>query len=398
MNKHSIDYMHECIVNDFNDYENLVICRELVAQLSKRPQPQGMDYDTAENSYVDDLYTACGYNDFCLRELQMSLYPEKEAAPPLYPNEDSFFCHMFDTIFFFLCNRLDDDINSIENTLCADDIQTFLLLVELFARGSSRCEYRGWRESIVEFTKIDKSAVKDAFVASSYLANCYWYGVGVPQSFHQAEFWKQYSLNLLYTYRDFYEDPIDCEGFISGVLDEIGRLSVSCHIQRNLPDALYTDEQWGCISDFGCMPTELVAIGRAEKLDTPYISHTSSLVMQMIQKTSLEELKQMGHTYLNYVRRNSSKNPLEDWKQAVNYYYAGAAQGDAECAAAVGYCCEMDPRGSNLPLALAWYQHAAKAGSAWAMEKVATFYEEGYGCTANRALADACRETLKYMR
>lgn len=87
-----------------------------------------------------------------------------------------------------------------------------------------------------------------------------------------------------------------------------------------------------------------------------------------------------------------------DWKQAVNYYYAGAAQGDAECAAAVGYCCEMDPRGSNLPLALAWYQHAAKAGSAWAMEKVATFYEEGYGCTANRALADACRETLKYMR
>lgn len=90
MNKHSIDYMHECIVNDFNDYENLVICRELVAQLSKRPQPQGMDYDTAENSYVDDLYTACGYNDFCLRELQMSLYPEKEAAPPLYPNEDSF--------------------------------------------------------------------------------------------------------------------------------------------------------------------------------------------------------------------------------------------------------------------------------------------------------------------
>lgn len=85
-------------------------------------------------------------------------------------------------------------------------------------------------------------------------------------------------------------------------------------------------------------------------------------------------------------------------KLEADYYYAGAAQGDAECAAAVGYCCEMDPRGSNLPLALAWYQHAAKAGSAWAMEKVATFYEEGYGCTANRALADACRETLKYMR
>ena len=117
-------------------------------------------------------------------------------------------------------------------------------------------------------------------------------------------------------------------------------MSVCCHIQRNLPDALYTDEQWGCISDFGCMPTELVAIGRAEKLDTPYISHTSSLVMQMIQKTSLEELKQMGHTYLNYVRRNSSKNPLEDWKLAVNYYYAGAAQGDAAGAGLVPARCQ----------------------------------------------------------
>lgn len=246
-------------------------------------------------------------------------------------------------------------------------------------------------------TEIDDLAVWFASYGADTLSDCYKYGVGVPQSFHQAALWEQYAINLYYIYRDYYNKSDD-ESYRDSRLDEIGRLSVSCHIQRNLPDALYTDEQWGCISDFGCMPTELVALSRAEKPDTPYISHTSSLVMQMIQKTSLEELKQMGHTYLNYVRRNSSKNPLEDWKQAVNYYYAGAAQGDAECAAAVGYCCEMDPRGSNLPLALAWYQHAAKAGSAWAMEKVATFYEEGYGCTANRALADACRETLKYMR
>lgn len=161
---------------------------------------------------------------------------------------------------------------------------------------------------------------------------------------------------------------------------------------------MYSDGTLNTYLTGGCRAVSIEDCSPSEKPDTPYISHTSSLVMQMIQKTSLEELKQMGHTYLNYVRRNSSKNPLEDWKQAVNYYYAGAAQGDAECAAAVGYCCEMDPRGSNLPLALAWYQHAAKAGSAWAMEKVATFYEEGYGCTANRALADACRETLKYMR
>lgn len=77
MNDHSIGYMHECIVNDFNDYENLVICRELVAQLSKRPQPQGMDYDTAENSYVDDLYTACGYNDFCLRNSKCRFIPRR---------------------------------------------------------------------------------------------------------------------------------------------------------------------------------------------------------------------------------------------------------------------------------------------------------------------------------
>ena len=283
--------------------------------------------------------------------------------------------------------HLKRDLNNTENTLCADDIKTLLLQNEFFARGG----YKYFS------TEIDDLAVWFASYGADTLSDCYKYGVGVPQSFHQAALWEQYAINLYYIYRDYYNKSDD-ESYRDSRLDEIGRLSVSCHIQRNLPDALYTDEQWGCISDFGCMPTELVALSRAEKPDTPYISHTSSLVMQMIQKTSLEELKQMGHTYLNYVRRNSSKNPLEDWKQAVNYYYAGAAQGDAECAAAVGYCCEMDPRGSNLPLALAWYQHAAKAGSAWAMEKVATFYEEGYGCTANRALADACRETLKYMR
>ena len=281
-----------------------------------------------------------------------------------------------------LNNHLKRDLNNTENTLCADDIKTLLLQNEFFARGG----YKYYS------TEIDDLAVWFASYGADTLSDCYKYGVGVPQSFHQAAFWEQYAINLYYICRDYYNKSDD-ESYRNSRLDEIGRLSVSCHIQRNLPDALYTDEQWGCISDFGCMPTELVALSRAEKPDTPYISHTSSLVMQMIQKTSLEELKQMGHTYLNYVRRNSSKNPLEDWKQAANYYYAGAAQGDAECAAAVGYCC-----GSNLPLALAWYQHAAKAGSAWAMEKVATFYEEGYGCTANRALADACRETLKYMR
>lgn len=158
------------------------------------------------------------------------------------------------------------------------------------------------------------------------------------------------------------------------------------------PEALqhqgYTEEE----------TAQITAQLRADKLPN---GHTPEAIAQRLWRVVGNHAglaKQYGHTYLNYVRRNSSKNPLEDWKQAVNYYYAGAAQGDAECAAAVGYCCEMDPRGSNLPLALAWYQHAAKAGSAWAMEKVATFYEEGYGCTANRALADACRETLKYMR
>ena len=43
MNEHVADDMHACMVHDFNDYENLVICRSLVAQLSGRPQPQGMD-------------------------------------------------------------------------------------------------------------------------------------------------------------------------------------------------------------------------------------------------------------------------------------------------------------------------------------------------------------------
>lgn len=351
------------------------------------PMPQGMDYDPKSDSYEEDVRRECGRIDFHLQKLQLSLYPNEEAAPLLHPDNECASTDAFVSSYDSLINHLRRDLNNTENTLCADDIKTLLLQNEFFARGG----YKYYS------TEIDDLAVLFASYGADTLSECYKYGVGVPQSFHQAALWEQYAINLYYIYRDYYNKSDD-ESYRNFRLDEIGRLSVCCHIQRNLPDALYTDEQWGCISDFGCMPTELVAIGRAEKLDTPYISHTSSLVMQMIQKTSLEELKQMGHTYLNYVRRNSSKNPLEDWKLAVNYYYAGAAQGDAECAAAVGYCCEMDPRGPNLPLALAWYRHAAKAGSAWAMEKVATFYEEGYGCTANRALADACRETLKYMR
>ena len=355
MNEHSISYMQKCMAHGFNDYENLVICRDLLAQISKRPMPQGMDYDPKSDSYEEDVRRECGRIDFHLQELQLSLYPNEEAAPLLYPDNECASTDAFVSSYDSLNNHLKRDLNNTENTLCADDIKTLLLQNEFFARGG----YKYFS------TEIDDLAVWFASYGADTLSDCYKYGVGVPQSFHQAALWEQYAINLYYIYRDYYNKSDD-ESYRDSRLDEIGRLSVSCHIQRNLPDALYTDEQWGCISDFGCMPTELVALSRAEKPDTPYISHTSSLVMQMIQKTSLEELKQMGHTYLNYVRRNSSKNPLEDWKQAVNYYYAGAAQGDAECAAAVGYCCEMDPRGSNLPLALAWYQHAAKAGAAGA--------------------------------
>lgn len=78
---------------------------------------------------AEDLYTACGYHDFCLRELQLSLYPKKKAAPPLYPDEASSFTRMLDTIISFLFHRLDNDINHVKNTLCADDIKTLLLLV-----------------------------------------------------------------------------------------------------------------------------------------------------------------------------------------------------------------------------------------------------------------------------
>lgn len=51
MNEHSISYMQKCMAHDFNDYENLVICRDLLAQISKRPMPQGMDYDPKSDSF-----------------------------------------------------------------------------------------------------------------------------------------------------------------------------------------------------------------------------------------------------------------------------------------------------------------------------------------------------------
>ena len=81
MNEHSISYMQKCMAHDFNDYENLVICRDLLAQISKRPMPQGMDYDPKSDSYEEDVRRECGRIDFHLQELQLSLYPNEEAAP-----------------------------------------------------------------------------------------------------------------------------------------------------------------------------------------------------------------------------------------------------------------------------------------------------------------------------
>ena len=67
MNEHSISYMQKCMAHDFNDYENLVICRDLLAQISKRPMPQGMDYDPKSDSYEEDVRRECGRIDFHLR-------------------------------------------------------------------------------------------------------------------------------------------------------------------------------------------------------------------------------------------------------------------------------------------------------------------------------------------
>lgn len=87
MNEHVADDMHACMVHDFNDYENLVICRSLVAQLSGRPQPQGMDYD----SYAEDLYTACGYHDFCLAGAPAVALPEEEGCASALPGRGFLF-------------------------------------------------------------------------------------------------------------------------------------------------------------------------------------------------------------------------------------------------------------------------------------------------------------------
>lgn len=85
MNEHSISYMQKCMAHDFNDYKNLVICRDLLAQISKRPMPQGMDYDPKSDSYEEDVRRECGRIDFHLQKLQLSLYPNEEAAPLLHP-------------------------------------------------------------------------------------------------------------------------------------------------------------------------------------------------------------------------------------------------------------------------------------------------------------------------
>lgn len=127
MNEHSISYMQKCMAHDFNDYENLVICRDLLAQISKRPMPQGMDYDPKSDSYEEDVRRECGRIDFHLQELQLSLYPNEEAAPLLYPDNECASTDAFVSSYDSLNNHLKRDLNNTENTLCADDIKTLLL-------------------------------------------------------------------------------------------------------------------------------------------------------------------------------------------------------------------------------------------------------------------------------
>lgn len=174
MNEHSISYMQKCMAHDFNDYKNLVICRDLLAQISKRPMPQGMDYDPKSDSYEEDVRRECGRIDFHLQKLQLSLYPNEEAAPLLHPDNECASTDAFVSSYDSLINHLRRDLNNTENTLCADDIKTLLLQNEFFARGG----YKYYS------TEIDDLAVLFASYGADTLSECYKYGVGVPQSFH----------------------------------------------------------------------------------------------------------------------------------------------------------------------------------------------------------------------
>lgn len=155
------------------------------------------------------------------------------------------------------------------------------------------------------------------------------------------------------------------------------------------------------MEDYFRLPTEYVALLSqmlpAQRESGNSLADNFDAFMQNLRSTMKhpfpDECRQHGHEELYALERSGGRQAAGHWNAAVGYYLSAALQGDAEAAAGLGYCCEHAPDGVQAPsrqLALQWYQHAAKAGSAWAMQRVGEYYDMGLCGPADHEMARRC--------
>lgn len=163
------------------------------------------------------------------------------------------------------------------------------------------------------------------------------------------------------------------------------------------------------LEDYAALPTEYTALlsqmlAAEKKHGTSPSANNFEEFMQGLRDCLKypfpDECRKLGHNELYASLKPDSPYAMSHWKAAVEYYLNAAVQGDAEAAAGVGYCCEHVPGSSSntyRQLAMQWYQHAAKAGSAWAMNRVGRFYDQGLCGPIDHEMANRCFELARAM-
>lgn len=297
-------------------------------------------------------------------------------------------------------------------------------------------------------------------VGAFVLGYFYLYGAGVTQSLHQAFYFLQLAANISQFYIANHEymqkDP---DGYIQTILEvtssedewkdltaeerkelaskviddlhasvgkndlyaehsaQFGALSMATLVQLYITMQPHTPNLtvlgYGAgeqMEDYIAIPTEYTALlnqmlAAEKKHGNPTIAGDLEQHMQGLRNCLKypfpDECRQKGHDELRAAMRTlNDQYAMEHWQLATGCYLCAAIQGDAEAAAGMGYCCEHVPghlTDTYRQLAMQWYQHAAKAGSAWAMQRVGQYYDQGLCGPIDHKMANRCFELARKM-
>lgn len=355
--------------------------------------------------------------------LHYTVDSETPNGVPLY----DIFCDEYNQLMLTIVNSLEPE----NPTPCQTDMDMLIRLAEYGARRGNPLSYFA-------------------------MSVCYLYGFGVAQSLHQSLYFMQLyaAINRFYlaltqsidkgpesvaddllAYMDpdhLYDQnpaarrmtrqnvinflrPLTKDDFTFAQDNLFNALYLASHVQMYItkqpytPNLLTLDTATGTsAADYIAMPTEYTAmlsqmLSNQKSRNTPNANNVElhlQTIRSLLKNPFPAECRQQGHAELMAAERGNGRYAMEHWNTAVSLYLSAAMQGDAEAAAGVGYCCEHVPEGFNFAyrqLAMQWFQHAAKAGSAWAMQRVGEYYEMGLCGPVDHEMAQQCYDLARKM-